>query len=168
MGMNTLALRAILAGFLLTTATVKVLRADPDVSDIHSTVMDLASRAHLSPRDLAKEEAAPFDRVIAFQADGCAGPGRIYFADLGLQLGPMLDRDTGPAQTMSIAYLGRTWTTQDRLGLRLEWLKQKTLRAFGLSPFIVNEDVLVISEPRGCHAADTIDWSAAWRQANGP
>jgi len=165
--MKALALRAALAGLLVTTVAFKLLHAGASQADIGSAVVDLIAQEGWSARKLTAEAAAPFSKVIAFRASGCAEDGQVYFVDLGFQLAPMLDRSIGPDYTRYVAYLGRKWAIQDRLGLRLEWLKQKTLSTLGLGRYAVNEIALVIAEPRACQVSDKVDWSAAWRRPDG-
>lgn len=101
---------------------------------------------------------------ISFLAAGCAEEGRIFMVGLGLQDTPMLDHIIGPGYTRRFVYLGRAWLTQDRMEMRLEWLKQKTLSLFGLGQYTVNEVVLIIAEPSECGRADGVDWSVLWRR----
>jgi hypothetical protein len=164
--MRVLALRAVLAGLLLATVGGKVLRTGATQPDVHSKVMALIALNGGSPRDVSADPSDPLGRGIRFQEMGCEGVARIFFVDLGLQVAPMLDRVIGPGYTWYIAYLGRTWITRDRLGLRLEWLKQRTLSVLGLGEYVVNEVALVIAHPSGCHVNNTIDWSAVWRRSS--
>jgi hypothetical protein len=60
---------------------------------------------------------------------GCVSPAQVFLIDPNLQMTPMLERVLGPGSTRRIAYLGKTWPAEDRLGLRVEWLKQKCSRA---------------------------------------
>jgi hypothetical protein len=64
---------------------------------------------------------------IEFLAPGCSSTARIFLVDLNLQMMPMLDQVIEAGYARRIVYMGRTWPGEDRLGLRLEWLKHKAL-----------------------------------------
>lgn len=165
--MKTLALRVVLAGILVATVAYKVQHAGAEPPDIRASVMHLLARQGWPAQEVAGSAPEIIGNVVTFRAAGCNLDGQIYVVDLGFQAAPILDQSIAADYTRHIAYLGRTWERQDRVSLRLEWLKQKVLSAFGIGHYAVNNVALVIAEPPGCHAADKIDWSAAWRPSDG-
>lgn len=163
--MTRLALRTILAGLLIATAAGKVWRSRAAEPDIRTAVIALVALEGWSAYEETGSPDDPLGKAIKFRADGCDGLGQVFLVDLGLQLAPLLDRAIGPGYSRRFVYLGRTWLTQDRLGMRLEWLRNKALSLFGLGRYVANETVLVIAEPRECRSADKVNWGAVWEPA---
>lgn len=161
---KSFALRALLAGLLVAIAVDKVWVSRADPPDMRAAVMGLVSHSGWSAYEETGNSSEPLGNAIHFRATGCEGLGQIFVVDLSLQAAPMLDQVIRSGDARRFVYLGRTWLTHDRVGMRLEWLKQKTLALFGLSQYVVNEAALVITEPRDCKVADAVDWSALWER----
>lgn len=166
--MKSLALRALLAGLLIAVAADKVRTTRADPPDMRAAVVGLVSRSGWSAYEDTGKATEPLGNTIHFRAKGCEGSGQIFVIDLSLQAAPMLDHTIRSGNERRFVYLGRTWLTQDRIGMRLEWLKQKALALFGIGHYVVNEVALVIAEPRDCKVAGTIDWSALWQAPHAP
>jgi len=165
--MKAVALRAALIGLLVASVGYKLQRVDTERPDIRSAVMDLIARKGWPAEQLAGSSPEVIGKIVTFRAEGCGLNGQVYVVDLGFQAVPILDRAIEPDYKRHIAYLGRTWDTPDRVGVRLEWLKQKVLSALGIGDYAVNDVALVIAEPPGCRVADKVDWSGAWRHHGG-
>ena len=164
--MNPFIWRALLGGLLLATAADRILRADASQPDIRSKVIGLVALKDWSPLELSPDPGDPLGMAIRFKAAGCDGIGHIFFVDLALQTAPLVNQVVGPGYTWQVAYLGRTWSHPDRLGLRLEWLKERTLSLLGLGQYTVNEVALMIGEPPGCRILNETDWSPVWRTSS--
>jgi hypothetical protein len=159
--MSASLLRVILACLLLTTASVKVWgtrMTDPDIRPALVALLEHQGWPTHDDPDSPRLLRTP----IFFEAPGCESPAQIFLIDLSLQMMPMLDRIIGPGNTRRIVYVGRTWPAEDRLGLRLEWLRHKVLSLFGIGRYVASSTALVVVEPPGCRAADLLDWSLVW------
>jgi hypothetical protein len=156
-------LRIILAAFVLATATSKVwgprLATDPDIRSTTIAVLALKGwPAYEQPSDASQILDAP----IYFEAPGCEEAAQIFLTNVNLQKMPLLDQTIKAGYTRRIVYMGRTWLSEDRLGMRLVWLKHKVLSLFGLGRYVASSTALVIAEPADCRAADLLDWGLAW------
>jgi hypothetical protein len=161
--MRSRRLRIILAALLLATATGKIwaprLTADPDIRSATVAVLALKGwPAKVQPADPSQI----LDAVIHFEPPACEEAVQIFLTNVNLQKLPYLDQTLKAGYTRRVIYMGRTWQSEDRLGMRLEWLKYKILALFGLGRFVASSTVLVIAEPAGCRAADLPDWGLAW------
>jgi hypothetical protein len=154
--------RVLLASLLVATIALSIFRKATAQPDISSKVMEVIAQKGWIPLELPVPDG-PLGKSIRFHVVECNGVGHVFFADLGLQAVPILDQVIGPGYTWRVAYLGRIWGKSERLGLRLEWLRERTLSIFGYSQFYVTEIALVISGPPDCQVLNEIDWSAAWR-----
>lgn len=160
--MRSLALRAALVGLLVTTAASKAQLALTDPPDMRAAVVSIAEHNGLLVSNSADGQADALGDPITFQTPECEDFGQIFLVELGLQSLPMLNHVIDRGYTRQFVYLGRTWTRHDRLGMRLEWLKQKPLALVGVGKYNVNESALLIAEPPDCDRAGRIDWSALW------
>jgi hypothetical protein len=160
--MKSLALRVILVALLILTIADKVWRPRATPSDMGREVLSFAARNGWTAHQEAAATDSPLGSPITFRAESCDKPGQIYLVHLSLQAAPMLNHVIPPDYARRFVYLGRTWFIEDRWGMRLEWLKQRVLSLFGLARYTVNDTVLVITEPGGCHIADNVDWSLVW------
>lgn len=162
--MNARAMRLILAGLLLAMVATRISVGPPATLDIHAAVVDVLTRRGLSVQDSPPaQHQEPFASLFA-TLPGCSAPVQIMPVTLSLQEGPAFDSTIAPGYDRRFAYLSRTWATADRLGIRVEWAREKTLSLFGLSRFVPIPTALVIAAPAGCRAADAIDWSAVWER----
>jgi hypothetical protein len=163
--MSSHVLRALLAGLLIATVAAKIWgpRNVAEV-DIRAAVVTLVTGHGWSAYDEAATSPDPLGKAINFQAPECEALGQVFPIDLGLQLAPMLDGVIRPGYTRRFVYMGRTWLTEDRFGMRLEWLKHRVLSMFGLGRYVANETALVIAEPHDCRVADKVGWSAVWER----
>ena len=155
-------LRGILATLLLVSAVGKIGSTRQLEADIRPATMAVLALKGWPTRAGAEDPTAVLQPPIEFVAPGCNGAARIFLVDLNLQMMPMLDQVIEAGYTRRIVYMGLTWPTEDRLGLRLEWLRHKVLSLFGLGRYVTSSTALVVAEPPGCHAADLLDWSLAW------
>ena len=162
--MRSLAPRVVLAAVLIVTLADKVGRLRSIPVDMHGAVLNLAVRNGWTAHEIASTPDSPLGKPIGFRVAACEHPGQIFLLHLSLQAAPMLDHAIPPDHTRRFVYLGRTWLTQDRWGMRAEWLKQRFLGLFGLGHYAVNETVLVIAHPKDCHVGDKVDWGWVWKQ----
>jgi hypothetical protein len=162
MQLSSLALRVVLFGLLVATAASKVHLARTYPPDMRAAVVSLAEDNGLLVSKAPDWQTGAQDDPITFRAPECEGAGRIFVVELGLQSLPMLNQIVDQGYSRRFVYLGRTWPTHDRMGMRLEWLKRKPLSLFGLGEYDVNETALLITEPPDCSRADRIDWGILW------
>jgi hypothetical protein len=160
--MNRLVLRSILATLVLATAAGKIWSTRQLEADIRPATIAVVALKGWPTHAEAEDPADILRAPIEFLPPGCNGTARIFLVDLNLQMMPMLDQMIEAGYTRRIVYMGRTWPSEDRLGLRLEWLKHKVLALFGVGRYVASSTALVVAEPPGCRAADLLDWGLAW------
>lgn len=157
---------------LLRTAFVALLAATV-ITKMHAPRVErtldagvIATLAHhgLSPQHHSAEQGSALPSSISFNAPGCDGAVQVVPIQLNLQEGPLLNTVGAANYSRRIVYLDRTWRDPDRLGMRLVWLKYKALSLLGMSPYVPTTLALLVAQPRGCHAAEAIDWRAVWQQ----
>ena len=163
--MNSHVLRAMLAGLLIATVAAKIWgpRNIAEI-DTRAAVVALVTGQGWSAYDDAATSPNHLGKAINFRAPECEAQGQVFPIDLGLQLAPMLNDIIRPGYTRRFVYIGRTWLSEDRFGMRLEWLKYRVLSIFGLGRYVANETALVIAEPHDCRVADKVVWSAVWER----
>ena len=164
--MKATALRLTLAALLLATVISKVYTPRLDDRDLDPGVFAAVAHYGLTPRRGPPEAGTALFPSIYFEAPGCDGAVKVVPIKLSLQEAPLLDSVGGPSYVRRFVYLGRTWDNLDRFGMRLEWLKHKSLFVLGLSSYAPTSSALLVAEPRGCHAVEAIDWSLVWRSEN--
>lgn len=164
--MSRLLLRGILVLLLLVSAVGKIGGARQPETDIRpAAVAVLTLKGWPTHEQTVTENPSDILRPpIEFLAPGCDRAARIFMINLNLQMMPMLDQVIDAGYTRRIVYMDRTWLSEDRLGLRLEWLRHKALSLFGLGRYVASSTALVITEPPGCRASDLLDWSLAWER----
>lgn len=157
----------ILALVLLATVAIKATQssASIDRDALTSNILRV-----LSENRLGTPVAKPLPREVLpvaaqFEAPGCDGPIEVILVYINLQEAPLFDTVIRAGYTRQFAYLGKTWTSADRLQLRLTWLKHKALGILGQGRFVVIGTALLVVSPPGCHAAATIDWSPVWSRS---
>jgi hypothetical protein len=155
-------LRGLLATLLLASAAGKIWNTRQVETDIRPATIAVVALKGWPTHAEAENPADIVRPPIEFAAPGCNGKARIFLVGLNLQMMPMLDQMIEAGYTRRIVYMGRTWPGEDRLGLRLEWLKHKALSLFGLGRYVASSTALVVAEPPGCRAADLLDWNLAW------
>lgn len=158
------ALRVILAGLLISTVAGKIWLAHAKPADFRAAAIDLVARQGWAAQEETGNTEQPLGNAINFRAAGCQASGQIFVVGLNLQAAPMLDHITRPGYARRFVYLGRTWLNQDRLAMRLEWLKYKVLSLLWLGRYEANESALIVVEPPDCRRAETVDWSRLWER----
>jgi hypothetical protein len=160
--MNARAMRLILGGLLVATVVLRISAGPTENLDIRAAIVDVLTRHGHTVRDDAPDRVGePLNSLFAaFQ--GCESPVQIMPVTLSVQEGAAFDATVPADYHRRFVYLGRTWPTADRLGIRLEWLREKTLSTLGLSRFVPIPTALLIAAPPDCKAADRFDWSAVW------
>lgn len=160
-------LRAVLALMLVATLAGKPLQgsANFDRDALTGNILRV-----LAENRLATLVAKPLPREVLaaaaqFEVPGCDGPIEVIPVFINLQEAPLFDTVIRPGYTRQFAYLDRTWTSADRLQLRLTWLKHKALGMLGLGRFVAIATALLVVSPPGCQAAAAIDWSPVWTRA---
>ena len=160
--MKRIVLRAVLVGLLFSTVASNVRISAGAGQDISGAVTEVLKEHGFSAgagEPVARTTSHP---AIQFRTPGCDGLIEVVPIDINLQEAPLFDTVGGPAYVRRIAYLDRTWLAEDRLGIRIEWLKNKALSIFGRGRFVTVPTGLLIAEPPGCHIARTINWSLVW------
>jgi hypothetical protein len=100
--------------------------------------------------------------AVRFEAPGCDRPIDVVTIHINLHEAPLFDAAIGTAGTRQFVYLDRIWTEENRLGMRLTWLRHKVLSFLGLGRLEAITLGLLVISPSGCHAAQAIDWSKVW------
>jgi hypothetical protein len=163
--MKATALRMVFAALLLATVISKT-HAPRIERNLDAGVLATLAHYGLSPRRRAAEQDSALPSSIYFDAPGCDGAVQVMPIQLNLQEAPLLSSVGAPDYDRLIIYLDRSWRDPDRLGMRLVWLKYKALSLLGLSPYVPTTLALLVAEPHGCEAAETIDWRTVWLQEN--
>jgi hypothetical protein len=157
-------LRAILAVLLLMTVINKTrVSASLTRETLTSNVLEVLSEHRLSPQRVMPERDL-LPTAAYFQVPGCDGPIEVIPIHINLQEAPIFDALVKPAYTRQFAYLDKTWLGENRVGMRLTWLKHKLLSFLGIGHFANSTTGLLIASPPNCRAASTIDWSPVWRR----
>ena len=160
--MSRNSLRAILALLLLMTVVNKSqISASLNRDEVASNVVDVLSAHQLSAQPIAPERDL-LPAAARIQAPGCDEPIEVIPIHINLQEAPIFDVFVKPNYTRQFFYLDKTWFSEDRVGMRLTWLKNKLLSFFGLGHFVNSTTGLLIASPPGCIVASTIDWSPVW------
>ena len=161
--MSVMLLRIIFAGLLLATVASKAqVPTDFSRDDVSGIVIKVLNQHGLSARADIPEERNVLRDAVHFRAPGCDGIIEVLPIYINLQEAPLFDAVIRPSYTKRFAYLDRIWLTEDRLGMRLVWLKYKALSIFGLSRFVTIPVGLLVASPPSCHIAQTVDWSLVW------
>src|SRR5262245_11249137 len=92
------------------------------------------------------------------QAPGCEEPIEVIPIHINLQEAPLLNVLLKPGYTRQFAYLDKIWLSENRMAMRLTWVKHKLLSFVGLGGFVNSTTGLLIASPPNCRAASTIDW----------
>jgi hypothetical protein len=162
--MSRIVLRVVLAGLLLAGVAGKLgISAEPGRDDVGRAVLRVLNEHGFSAwADVSKKRSELLPVAVQLQAPGCDGPIEIVPVNINLQEAPLFGAEVRPDYTRQFAYLDGVWSKEDRLGLRLRWVKYKALSALGLSRFVAISTGLLVASPPGCHLAQTIDWSMVW------
>lgn len=153
-------LRGILAALLVATAAGKIWGSpgEPDLRAAAVAVIEAKGWPVSQGQGIPDLIGPP----IHFTMPGCQRPTQVFLLSPNLQLLPLVERIVEADYTRRIVYMGRTWSAEDRMGLRLEWLKWKVLSVFRLGRFVASSTALMIAEPPGCNVAEAVDWGLAW------
>ena len=161
--MTLLAMRALFVVLLLATTAVKLRASSAPELDVRAALIGVVDRHGWSSSATPSELQHPLLDSVSFQAPGCDGLVQIFSVDPNLQMAPLLDQVIGPRYRRTVAYLGGRWSTVDRLGIRLEWLKHRSSLLLGLSRYAAHFPApIMIAEPLHCQVVEMIDWSQAW------
>lgn len=161
--MSRILMRAILASLLLMTVASKTQTlADAGRDRLISNVLEVLAEYQVNAQAnvLAKDAVLPV--AVHFQAPGCEGPVEVMPVDINLQVAPLFDTVVKPNYVRQFVYLDQTWSSENRLGMRLTWLRHRALFTLGLGRFVTNKTGLLVASPPGCHIAPAIDWSLVW------
>jgi hypothetical protein len=165
--MNASLLRAVFVALLLATLASKA-QTSPTASigvlDIRASIIDVLAGQGLAAREDQAGQGQVFAGSVLFHAPGCDREVRVVPVSISLWEGPLFDEVIGPDHAKHFRYLDGAWLTEDRIGIRLEWLKHRALAMFGLSRYIASPFVLLIAEPRGCDVVKTVDWRLVWER----
>ena len=156
-------LRVILIGLLLATIAGKVrISADLGGDNISGRVIKVLNERGIIATTDVGEAHSVLPSAIHFHAPGCDQMVEVVPISINLQEAPLFDKVIRPSYGRQFAYLDRTWLTEDRLGMRLTWIRNKALSIFGLGRFVTSTKGLLIASPPSCEIAQTIDWSLVW------
>jgi len=161
--MRAWSIRAIFSVLLLGMLAARIQASHDMAYDVRPALVELLASRGLEARAVPANESSLL-KAVAFEPPRCNGPVHVFPVQLNLQEAPLFEAAVGPGREPHIAYLDRTWRDPDRLALRLEWLKHKTLSIWGLGRYTTDTTALLIAAPTGCRIAESIDWSPLWRR----
>ena len=162
--MSRTSLRALLAALLLMTVATKTqVSANLSRDRLTGNVLDVISAHQLKTYPVATRDLLP--AAARIEAPGCDGSIDVIPVHINLQEAPLFDTFVNPKYTRLFAFLDKTWSREDRIGMRLTWLRHKLLSFLGLGHFLNSTTGLLIASPAGCSAALAIDWAPVWRPA---
>src|SRR5262249_15925828 len=115
-----------------------------------------AHRFSVEPTTRIRDE---FPDAVHFRAPECEQPIEIIPVHISLQEAPLFDAIIKVNYTRQFAFLDQTWPSENRVGMRITWLKHKILAFFGRDRFVANSTGLLIVSPPDCRAAAAIDWA---------
>lgn len=147
---------------LLTVVTQTQGPVDSDREILASNVLEVLAAKGLDARAAQPPPRDILPVAAQFQAPGCSDRIEVVLFHINLQEAPVFDAVLKPNYVRQFAYLDETWLTENRLGMRLTWLKHRMRSILGLSRFIRSKDGLLIVSPPGCQIAPTVDWSLVW------
>ena len=161
--MSLIVVRAILASLLLLTAYSKTQTSDEFGRDkLVGNVLEVlaAHNVNAQASPLPKDVVLPV--AVRFHAPGCERAIEVMPIDINLQEAPLLDTIVKPNYVRQFVYLDQVWDSENRLGMRLAWLRHRTLYTLGLGRFVANKTGILVVSPPGCRIDPPIDWSLAW------
>ena len=103
-----------------------------------------------------------FPDAARFRAPGCEEPIEVIPVHINLQEAPLFDALITANYKRQFVYLDQTWLSENRVAMRLTWLKHKMLSFLGWGRFVTIPTGLLIVSPPDCHAAEAIDWTPVW------
>lgn len=155
-------MRAVFVALVLATTAVKIRASHVPGLDMRTAIINIVAPHGWSLRPTPTDLRHPLLDPLTFQAPGCDGTVQIYSVAANFETAPLLDLVISPQYRRTVAYHDKTWPTIDRLAIRIEWLKHRSMQVLGLSRDVSRPPALVIAEPAGCRVVETIDWSQAW------
>lgn len=156
-------LRAVFVSLLLLTVVTQTQGPlDSDRERLTRNVLEVLAGQGLSARAALPPARDILPVAAQFQAPGCGDRIEVLLFHINLQEAPLFDAVLKPNYARQFAYLDETWFSENRLGMRLTWLKHRVRSVLGLSRFMRSKDGLLIVSPPGCQIAQTVDWSLVW------
>ncbi len=104
--------------------------------------------------------------IIEAPVKGCAAALEVVPVTPSFSTAPLLALTGGQQDHHLYAYLDWISERPNRWALLRRRLKDKVEQALGVSPYVVNADMLYVSEEQGCHVAKTMPWERYWRYPN--
>ena len=161
--MSRIVVRATFASLLLLTVYSKTQASIEFSRDkLVSNVLEVLAAHKVSAQANPLQKGVVLPVAVRFRASGCEGPIEIMPIDINLQEAPLLDTIVKPNYVRQFVYLDQVWDSEDRLGMRLTWLRHWTLYTLGIGRFVTNKTGILVASPPGCHIDPPIDWSLAW------
>jgi hypothetical protein len=165
--MRIWAAHAVFATILVGSLAARERAAVAPVSSasFESAVLRVARSQGLRIREDQASPAGPELRALTFDGPGCSQPVFVMTRFATLEDEPMMEAGPSPhGYLRSYVYVDQKWDRPDPRAIFVQRAEYGLLSMFGLteySPF-GNTFVLEVDAPRDCHAADAIDWRAAW------
>src|SRR5215470_8697984 len=124
--MSRISLRAILGVLLLMTVATKThVTANLSRDKLTGNVLDVISAHRLNTYPVPIRDLLPAAARIG--VPGCDGTIDVIPVHINLQEAPLFDTFVDPNYTRLFAFLDKTWSREDRIGMRLTWLRHKLL-----------------------------------------
>ncbi len=154
--------RAVFAGLLVAAAVTNIETTGRVDLDVHGAIIDAARRAGAVVREDDSPEPGQLGSSVFLQVPGCDGLVQVMPVSLNLQESPIFASTVKQGYVRRFLYIDRVWAKENRLGMRLEWLKRKAISLVGLSRYVTVPIALLIAEPAACRAYEAIDWASVW------
>lgn len=128
----------------------------------HAAAILNIARAHGLALRRDQQVASGNVRTFVFDAPGCAQPVSVALLSVTFEEIPLVPAAREPRDQIRYVYINHVWNRPDRLGVFIEWKKQRLLTVLGLTRYVPSRHLLLIDTPSDCGAADEIDWQSIW------
>jgi hypothetical protein len=146
---------------LMTVASKAQVSTSLDREELANNVVQVIATHRLSVEPMLSVRDL-FAGAARFRAPGCDEPIEVMPVHISLQEAPLFDALIKADYTRQFVYLDQTWLSENRVAMRLTWLKHKALSFLGRGRFVTIPTGLLVVSPPGCHAAEAIDWTPVW------
>jgi hypothetical protein len=157
--------RAGFAALLLSSVTIKLLlgsEARPKASLEDALLNLLASRGFAYTGSTSIEHGALIS--MGFTAPGCDRPLHIVNTYRTFQAMALFNAVGQVGDDRIFVYLDAVLHKADRQAMFVEHAKKRALQVLGLTSYVADSHMLMISEPEGCNVVSQIGWASLWKR----
>lgn len=129
--------------------------------DIESRVIEFLQSQGFIYRE-TREVTTGSLRSLVFEAPGCTRDLQVVPLSVTFEDRPRFDRIDQPGDRRRFIYLDRSSAVEDRIGMFLERAKHTALTLLRQTRYVPYRNMLMVTEPFDCHAAETVDWRPIW------